>query len=55
MTRGDIADHLGLTVETVSRLFSKLKRDEIVELPDAHAIVVQDWTALKDLSEGAEA
>jgi len=33
MGRDDIADHLGLTVETVSRQFTRLKSDDIIALP----------------------
>jgi CRP-like cAMP-binding protein len=55
MSRIDIADHLGLTVETVSRLFSKLKRDRVIGVPDTHSIIVLDWQTLDDLSEAAEA
>ena len=54
MSRVDIADHLGLTVETISRLFSRLKRDEIIDVPDAHSILVHDWDALEALADSAE-
>ncbi len=55
MTRIDIADHLGLTVETVSRILAKMKRNDIIEVPDAHSIVVRDWDALDGLGENADA
>ncbi|WP_024890455.1 Crp/Fnr family transcriptional regulator [Luteimonas huabeiensis] len=38
MTRADIADHLGLTVETVSRSFTRLKREDVVRFEDPHHI-----------------
>jgi CRP-like cAMP-binding protein len=53
MNRADIADHLGLTVETVSRLFTKLRRDQIIELPTAQCVVILDWEALAELCESA--
>ncbi|MBI1238450.1 MAG: helix-turn-helix domain-containing protein [Alphaproteobacteria bacterium] len=40
MTRTDIADFLGLTIETVSRSFTKLRTDKIIHLVDAHRVEV---------------
>jgi CRP/FNR family nitrogen fixation transcriptional regulator len=49
MPRRDIADHLGLTIETVSRTLSDLKKVGAIELPRAHRIVFRDRTALEKL------
>jgi len=38
MTRQDIADYLGLSMETVSRTLSQLERDALIELPTARQI-----------------
>ena len=50
MSRTDIADHLGLTVESVSRTFTQLERDGIIALP-AHrrTVELRDRAALRRL------
>jgi CRP/FNR family nitrogen fixation transcriptional regulator len=47
MTRQDIADYLGLTVETVCRVLSALKREGAIAIPNRHAITVHDEAALR--------
>ncbi len=50
MTRQDIADYLGLTIETVSRTFSQLERDGVIEIPTARQIHLKNPAALRSLS-----
>jgi CRP/FNR family transcriptional regulator len=47
LTRADLADHLGLTLETVSRQITKLKSAGIIELAENREIVVPDLHALE--------
>ncbi len=42
MTRADIADYLGLTIETVSRVFSKLRSDKVITLPKPNKVQFND-------------
>ncbi len=50
MSRTDIADHLGLTIETVSRSFTQLERQGIIELPSARHVVLSNKAALERLN-----
>ena len=52
MTRVDIGDYLGLTIETVSRTFSKLKRSGVIALPRTTTVMIRDAEALEDLAQG---
>jgi len=47
LTRADIADFLGLTVETVSRQFTKLRTEKIIEITTRRHILIPDLNILK--------
>jgi CRP-like cAMP-binding protein len=51
MSRLDIADYLGLTIETVCRVLAEFKRGRIIEVPDARHLVVRDIEALRECVE----
>ena len=53
MTRSDIADYLGLTIETVSRKINGLKRQRVIDLPTPTNIRIIDFGRLADLAEAA--
>lgn len=53
MSRNDIGDYLGLTTETVSRTFTNLKRDGVIQLLDGNRVRINDTDRLYDLSDGA--
>ncbi|HET9903127.1 MAG TPA: helix-turn-helix domain-containing protein [Xanthobacteraceae bacterium] len=50
MSRQDIADYLGLTIETVSRTFTQLEGDAKIELPATRRIVLRDRRGLQELN-----
>lgn len=52
MSRQDIADHLGLTIETVSRIFTRLKRAGLISLQDRHTVILTDITKLSRIADG---
>lgn len=47
MSRSDMADYLGLTIETVSRTLSQFERDGLIALPTTRRIVLKNLAALK--------
>lgn len=47
-SRQQIADILGLTIETVSRQFTKLKAEGVIDLPSRRAVAIIDREALLD-------
>jgi len=51
MARNDIADYLGLTIETVCRVLSALKRERAIAIPNPHRIELLDRSALEAMSE----
>ena len=51
MSRIDIADYLGLTVETVCRTLSTLRHDRIISVPNPHRIELLDRAALEEIGE----
>jgi CRP/FNR family transcriptional regulator len=52
MTRGDIADYLGLTIETVSRTLSRLRAEGMISIPTTNDVVILNCRALENLAGG---
>nr|WP_246586953.1 helix-turn-helix domain-containing protein [Stakelama flava] len=49
LSRGEMAQLLGLTIETVSRTLTGLERDGLIERRGAHGIVIRDQDGLTAL------
>ena len=47
LTREAMADFLGLTIETVSRQFSSLRKEGLIVLEDKRSVLVTDTEALQ--------
>jgi len=52
MSRQDMADYLGLTIETVSRTLSRFKRDGLIALPGRQEVVLKQPKRLQALADG---
>ncbi|MHA6644514.1 helix-turn-helix domain-containing protein [Mesorhizobium sp. A623] len=50
MSRLDIADYLGLTIETVSRMFTRLRQKGIIELPTLRSANIIKLQTLKAMA-----
>jgi CRP-like cAMP-binding protein len=50
MSRQDIADYLGLTIETVSRTLTQLENSAAISVPSSRRIVLRNQTALSRLN-----
>lgn len=52
MARTDIADYLGLTVETVSRTMTRLRTERLIDMPSPTEIVLRNRDKLTELAAG---
>ena len=51
LSRADIADFLGLTIETVSRQFTRLRNQGVIAKLDGRKIRIPDLGALREIAE----
>ncbi len=52
MGRQDIADYLGLTIETVCRALTELKREGMIAIPNRHQVVIRRMEGLEAVADG---
>jgi CRP/FNR family transcriptional regulator len=50
--RREIADLLGLTIETVSRQFTGLRKSGTIKILDRRLVMICDWAALQASVDG---
>ncbi len=53
MARGDIADYLGITIETVVRTLRKLRGEGMIEVTNTSEVLICDETKLQNLASGS--
>jgi CRP/FNR family nitrogen fixation transcriptional regulator len=53
MSRQDIADYLGLTIETISRTLTQFERDRLIRMQSARRIGLGSGSALEQLAQGS--
>lgn len=53
MTRAEVGDYLGLTIETVSRCFTQLRKLDVIGLPAPDRVQIRQIEQLRTLSEAA--
>ena len=54
MTRADIADFLGLSVETVSRTLTSLRKENMIALENTQTVLIRNMQALISASQASE-
>ncbi len=50
--RQDIADYLGLTIETTCRTLTELRASQVISAPSRHQIVIRNFSRLEAVAEG---
>ena len=53
MSRLDMADYLGLTIETVSRVLTRMQREGVISFRGRYHLIIERPRCLRDLSGGA--
>ena len=51
MSREDIGDYLGLTIETVCRMLTELKQRKLIDTPSRRGIMIRNERALRAVAE----
>jgi len=50
LSRSEMADYLGLRIETVSRQLARLRKTGVIEIPQGRTVVVRDLAALERMA-----
>ena len=51
MSRTDIGNYLGLTIETVSRIFTRLQKQNVISV-DKKEVLITDMELLRNIANG---